>query len=160
VIILNTGGTFNKIYDKIAGRLVVPRSNAAVEDILQKIGLRAKVQGLIYKDSLEFDDSDRRSLLQAIIQSGEQSVVVVHGTDTMIQSAQVVASAQPDACVVFTGAMVPYSIDAGEASANLMLAIAKTRLAWQRGVFVAMHGEVASYDRIYKDRQRGVFCLK
>ena len=156
VIILNTGGTFNKIYDPIKGELVVPRDNKAVEDILERIHLAIPVRGLIYKDSLDFDRNDRAALLEAIVQS-RQDVVVVHGTDTMDLSAAFVASHVEDRCIVFTGSMVPYSIDGSEASANLMLAIAKVRYSPTPGVYIAMHGIVDRYDRVVKNRQRGVF---
>ncbi len=156
MIILNTGGTFNKIYDPILGKLIVPQDNRAVEEILQKIHLRVSVKGLIYKDSLEFDNRDREALLEAI-QRTKEDVVVVHGTDTMDRSAAFVAPYVGDRCVVFTGAMVPYSIDQTEASANLMLAIAKVRYCPRPGVYIAMHGIVDRFDRVVKNRQRGLF---
>ncbi len=160
MIILNTGGTFNKIYDPIAGRLIVPKHNRAVKEILQTLHLDIAVKGLIYKDSLAFDDNDREALTMAIKSSKAQSVVVVHGTDTMALSAAYVAKSVKEKCIVFTGAMVPYSIDKTEASANLMLAITKAIYYPSAGVFIAMHGLIAEYTKIYKDQKRGVFCLK
>ncbi|BCD67611.1 asparaginase domain-containing protein [Nitratiruptor sp. YY09-18] len=160
MIILNTGGTFNKIYDKIKGELIVPPSNQAIEEILQKCALKIPIKGLIYKDSLEFTQNDREELAQTVKELPQKSVIVVHGTDTMDKSAAFIAKQDIDKCIVLTGAMVPYAIDQSEASANLMLAIAKAKLAWESGVFIAMHGNVAEFDTIYKDRQRGVFCLK
>ena len=156
MIILNTGGTFNKIYDPIEGELIVPRHDEAIKDILKKIHLDIEVKGLIYKDSLEFDEDDRRALLEAI-QKSPGDVVVVHGTDTMETSAAFVAPHIRNKCVVFTGAMVPYSIDKAEASANLALAIAKAMYFRSDGVYIAMHGIVDRYDRVKKNRQRGVF---
>ena len=160
MIILNSGGTFNKIYDSIAGKLIVPKHNRAVEEIVKALHLAIPIQGLIFKDSLEFEESDRRALVDAIENSQEQSVVVVHGTDTMDLSAEYVAKRIKNRCIVFTGAMVPYSIDKAEASANLMLAIVKAMHYPSNGVFIAMHGLIAEYTKIYKDKKRGVFCLK
>ncbi|MRI59412.1 MAG: asparaginase [Epsilonproteobacteria bacterium] len=156
MIILNTGGTFNKIYDPLIGGLVVPKSDEAVRDIVRKLHMELEVRGLIYKDSLEFDDEDRKSLLEAI-KEHDGDVVVVHGTDTMERSAAFVAPYIEDRCVVFTGAMVPYSIDRAEASANLMLALAKALYFRSSGVYIAMHGIVDRYERVTKDRQRGLF---
>ncbi|BCD60755.1 MULTISPECIES: asparaginase domain-containing protein [unclassified Nitratiruptor] len=160
MIILNTGGTFNKIYDPIKGELIVPQNNDIVHDFLKKNFLQIEIQGLIYKDSLEFSDEDRELLLQAIKNCNRKRIVIVHGTDTMDKSAAFVAPYIHNQCVVFTGAMVPYSIDPVEASANLALAIAKVRYTYEDGVFIAMHGIVDRYDRVYKDRARGVFCQK
>ncbi|BAF70560.1 asparaginase domain-containing protein [Nitratiruptor sp. SB155-2] len=160
MIILNTGGTFNKIYDPIKGELVVPQNNDAIYDFLKKNFLQIETRGLIYKDSLEFSDADRELLLQTIKNCDSKQIVVVHGTDTMDKSAAFVAPYIHNKCVVFTGAMVPYSIDPAEASANLALAISKVQYAYEDGVFIAMHGIVEQYDRVYKDRARGVFCRK
>lgn len=158
--IVNTGGTFNKVYDPIRGALVVAQDNEAVLAILQAMRLSVPVDGLIYKDSLEMDESDRAKLCDYIAALQEDAIVVVHGTDTMDKSAAYVAKRLKDKCIVFTGAMVPFSIDKAEASANLALAMAKVQLAKEPGVFIAMHGLVAPYDRIYKDKQKGIFCLK
>ena len=160
MIILNTGGTLNKRYDKVAGKLVVPEDNRAVEDFLQRNCLDIKIEGLIYKDSLEFTEDDRKNLAQKIANCKDKAIVVVHGTDTMDTSAAFVARYIHNKCIVFTGAMVPYSIDKAEASANMILAIAKAKYMWEEGVFIAMHGIIASYEKIYKDKKRGVFCLK
>ncbi|SMC10156.1 asparaginase domain-containing protein [Nitratiruptor tergarcus] len=160
MIILNTGGTFNKIYDPIKGLLIVPKSNRAVEEIIKNINQNIAYKGLIYKDSLEFTDEDREKLVATIEKLDEKSIVVVHGTDTMDKSAAYVAQRVKDKCIIFTGSMIPYSIDKAEASSNLTLAIAKGLYAYEEGVFIAMHGIVAKHNRVYKDRQRGVFCLK
>jgi len=159
VIILNTGGTFNKRYDPIQGELIVPKDNRAVEEYLKKSCQDIAVRGLIYKDSLEFTDTDRQKLVEAV-RNTDGPVVIVHGTDTMDVSAQFLAKNFIDRLVVFTGAMVPFSIDQVEASANLTLAIAAVRLLGGRGVYIAMHGLVAPYHQIYKNRNKGVFCLK
>jgi len=159
VIILNTGGTFNKRYDPIKGELIVPKDNRAVEEYLTKSCQNIAVRGLIYKDSLEFSDKDRQELLEAV-RNIDGPVVIVHGTDTMDVSAQFLAKNLTDRLVVFTGAMVPFSIDPVEASANLTLAIAAARLLGGRGVYIAMHGLVAPYHQIYKNRNKGIFCLK
>ncbi|NPA03357.1 MAG: asparaginase [Epsilonproteobacteria bacterium] len=156
MIILNSGGTFNKVYDPIIGDLVVPKNNDAVEEILKKVNLSIPVYGLIYKDSLEFTQKDREKLLEAV--KGKRSVVIVHGTDTMEESATFLAKNLPkESCVVFTGSMYPYSIDPVQASANLMLAISKALYFWSEGVFIAMNGIVDSYERVKKDRKRGIF---
>ncbi len=160
MIILNTGGTFNKIYDPIKGRLVVPRSNEAVEEICKNFYFDFACKGLIYKDSLEFSEADREELAEAILAAQDRRIVVVHGTDTMDLSAAYAAKRVEGKCVVFTGAMVPFSIDKAEASSNLTLAIAKALYGYEEGVFIAMHGIVGRYERVYKDRKRGVFCLR
>ena len=158
--LFNTGGTFNKRYDPIRGELFVPADDRAVQRALEPLGanLDIVVTGLIYKDSLEMDDADRRILADALYGAQEERIVVVHGTDTMDRSAEAAAKrlGESGKCVVFTGAMVPFTIDGVEATANLTLAIASA-LTLPPGVYIAMHGLALPYTRIRKNRQKGHF---
>jgi len=81
---------------------------------------------------------------------------VVHGTDTMVQTAEVVGRARLEKTVVFTGAMVPYSVQGSDAPFNLGFALAMS-LALPVGAYVAMNGRVFSWDNVMKDRQEGQF---
>lgn len=160
MLILNTGGTFNKRYDPIAGELFVPCDNQAVEAIMATFAVAVPVEGLIYKDSLEMDETDRAVLCDAIASSNATMIIVVHGTDTIDKSALAVAAMQYDKTVVFTGAMVPFSIDPVEATANLAMAIGYARNA-PHGVHIVMQGISGTYERIIKNRELGKFeCLK
>lgn len=156
MLILNTGGTFNKRYDPIAGELFVPCDNHAVESVIQTFAVALRVEGLIYKDSLEMDETDRAALCDAIASSHATMIVVVHGTDTIDQSALAVAAMQCDKTVVFTGAMVPFSIDPVEATANLAMAIGYARNA-PHGVHIVMQGITGTYERVIKNRELGKF---
>lgn len=156
MLILNTGGTFNKRYDPIAGELFVPRDNQAVEAIMATFAVAVPVEGLIYKDSLEMDETDRAVLCDAIALSTATMIVVVHGTDTVDKSALAVAAMQYDKTVVFTGAMIPFSIDPVEATANLAMAIGYARNA-PHGVHIVMQGVCGTYDAVVKNREAGKF---
>ncbi len=158
VTILNTGGTFNKRYDPIEGVLLVPEDNVAVERAIASMrhNLAFDIRGLIYKDSLEMDDADRLALCDAIEEVATDAVIVVHGTDTMDQSARTVAERVAGKRVIFTGAMIPFSIDPVEATANLSLAIAAAQQA-KPGVFIAMHGLILPFEQIVKNRELGRF---
>ena len=156
MLILNTGGTFNKRYDPIRGELFVPRDNVAVEKILSTMNDSIACEGIIYKDSLEMDDDDRAFLANTIAQSDESHIIVIHGTDTMDQSARSVASLELGKVVVFTGAMVPFSIEPIEATANLAMAIGYAKLAGE-GVYIAMQGIAGAYTDIVKNRSAGKF---
>ncbi len=156
MIILNTGGTFNKRYDPIRGELFVPLDDAAVEAVLATFAKPMGVRGIIYKDSLEMGDEDRALLCRRIASLDVQRVVVVHGTDTMDQSAAAVASMGLDKTVVFTGAMVPWSIDPVEATANLAMAIGYAANA-REGVHIVIQGVAGEYGRVKKNRELGKF---
>lgn len=156
MVILNTGGTFNKRYDPIAGELFVPADNWAVETVCRVLATSIDIRGVIYKDSLEMDDADRALLCDVIRQSAQKRIVVVHGTDTMGLSAAAVAAAGLDKTVVFTGAMVPFSIDPIEATANLAMAMGYAQ-STSGGVSIVMQGVMGPYDRVKKNRELGKF---
>ena len=154
--IINTGGTFNKRYDLIKGELFVPSDNRAIEEILKSLVVDIPVTGIIYKDSLEMDNHDRSLLAQTISRCDEKIIIVVHGTDTMDLSAAYVESLGLDKVVVFTGAMIPFSIDPLEATANLTMAIGYTQNA-TTGVYIVMQGIMGNFERVKKNKSAGKF---
>lgn len=157
MLILNTGGTFNKRYNPISGALEVPFDNHAVESILKALHVKdCSVAGAVYKDSLDMDAEDRKTIARIVMASQEERIVIIHGTDTMQLSAAVLSGVVEGKCVVFTGAMLPYSIDATEASANLGMAMGFAQNG-AHGVYICMSGIVAPHDQIVKNRARGVF---
>ncbi|MCK9373385.1 MAG: asparaginase [Sulfuricurvum sp.] len=156
MVILNTGGTFNKRYDPISGELFVPADNGAIEAICRVLAISIDIRGIIHKDSLEMDEADRALLCDTIRQSAQERIVVVHGTDTMGLSAAAVAAAGLDKTVVFTGAMVPFSIDPIEATANLAMAMGYAQSV-SGGVSIVMQGVMGPYDRVKKNRKLGKF---
>ena len=156
MFILNTGGTFNKRYDPKSGELFVPGDNQAVDFVVSTFSESITVEGLLYKDSLEMTSEDRELLATTICQSDEKIIIVVHGTDTMDKSAQHIARLTLDKVVVFTGSMVPFSIDEVEATANLAMAIGYARNA-SNGVYIVMQGVCGAYDRVIKNREHGKF---
>lgn len=159
VLVLNTGGTFNKRYDPIRGELFVPQDNHAVESIVAEFqgNLSCRIQGLLYKDSLEMNAQDRAVMAQAILDADEARVLVVHGTDTMHLSAAYLAQACPAKRIVLTGAMLPYALGAQEAVTNFALSLGWLLAGDAPGVCIGMHGLVLPHAQIVKDRQNGVF---
>lgn len=156
MLIFNTGGTFNKRYDPVKGELFVPNDNRAVEEILQFLAVDIPLQGAIYKDSLEMDNHDRSVLAQNIVQSEAKTIIVVHGTDTMDLSAEYVASLGLDKVVVFTGAMVPFTIDPIEATANLSMALGYAKNGTS-GVYIVMQGVMGRHEQVKKNKSAGKF---
>ncbi|MFA5216033.1 asparaginase domain-containing protein [Sulfuricurvum sp.] len=154
--IINTGGTFNKRYDPLKGELFVPKDNAAVEAIISSFVVDIPLQGVIYKDSLEMDSHDRFVLGEMIAHSKENIIIVVHGTDTMDISAAYIESLALEKVIVFTGAMVPFSINPIEATANLSIAIGYANNV-QAGVHIVMQGVMGSFKQVKKNKFAGKF---
>lgn len=158
IFILNTGGTFNKIYDPVNGKLIVEENNNFLNEIIQKGKIsHYLLEGILYKDSLDFTQKDREILKQAIEKSGLSKILIIHGTDTIDQSAEFIAQHIQDKQIVFTGAMIPYSIQSVEAVANLMMGYGYLLASQQNGVFISMHGAVKPYNLIKKNKELGIF---
>lgn len=154
--IINTGGTFNKRYDPIRGELFVPNDDRAIEAILKSLVSDIAVSGVVYKDSLEMDDQDRKILGETIARCDEKTVIVVHGTDTIDLSAAYIDALKLDKTVVFTGAMVPFHIDPLEATANLSMAIGYACNAGV-GVYIVIQGVMNSFEQVKKNKSAGKF---
>jgi L-asparaginase len=158
ILIINTGGTFNKVYDEIKGELVIPKSSKNLKKLVKKAYKNVmNIKGIIYKDSLEFKDKDRKKLLQTIQDSRYNKIIVIHGTDTMNISAQFVSQAKLKKQIVFTGAMKPASIDETEAIANLSLALSFLNGDVKNGIYIAMHSIVKKHNKIFKNKELGLF---
>lgn len=159
--IMNTGGTFNKVYDPIGGMLEVPYDNEAIEEIVESFAYDVEIAGMLYKDSLDITDEDRQQLIDIIDVDDEEVYVIVHGTDTMDLTAAALAKwmeeDEEERVIVLTGAMVPYSIDKTEASVNLGMALGYAATQPAPGVYICMSGIIAPYDRIKKNREEGIF---
>lgn len=159
VCIINTGGTFNKIYNQINGNLEIEPNNEIIKKILNSSFAHLNhisLEGIIFKDSLEFNAEDRALLVDTIKQVKQNKIIVIHGTDTMDQSAEFVSAHIEDKCVIFVGAMKPFSIDHIEATANLSLALGYIQNAPQ-GIYISMQGLIKPYNLLKKNRETGIF---
>ena len=160
ITVLNTGGTFNKRYNPISGELEVPKDGIALERIVANChNIEFDIKNIISKDSLEFTNEDREFLYETINTSCE-NIIIVHGTDTLDITAKFLDEKNIDKKIVLTGAMVPMSIDETEAVMNFSQAIGFLNGELKSGVYVSMHGAVASYDMLLKDRELGRFLIK
>ncbi|ALU91385.1 asparaginase protein [Herbaspirillum rubrisubalbicans M1] len=154
--IIATGGTFDKHYDEIAGQLGFDQSH--LPDVIARARITTEVclETLRLLDSLEMQDADRQRVLQACQASPQQAIVIVHGTDTMQQTAQVLGPALSDKTVVLTGAMIPYEIANSDALFNFGFACGVAQVL-PPGVYVAMNGRIFAWNKVAKNRSAGVF---
>lgn len=159
MLILNCGGTFNKRYNPIDGTLEVPYDNDTIEKILSSCEYEFALAGVIYKDSLEMDFGDRKMLAQIILESDEDTFVLVHGTDTMDVTAQFLDEVLKEKKVILTGAMRPFEIDTIEASFNLGMACGFARAVSESGVYICMNGYTVTWDKMAKNKKQGKFEL-
>ncbi len=159
ILLISTGGTFNKVYNPLQGTLPVDNSSKALTEIASKWLCEFEIMNIIGKDSLEINSQDRLKLLATINQSEYENIIVIHGTDTMELTAENLADSDLEKKIILTGAMVPYSIDPVEATANLASAFGYLQGVNDNGVYLVMHGLFGSYENIKKDRKKGKFIL-
>ncbi|HSH84821.1 MAG TPA: asparaginase domain-containing protein [Guyparkeria sp.] len=163
LILVDTGGTFNKRYEPLDGQLIVTSGSSAMRSILASAEMNLDVTWLqpVCKDSLEMTDADRDAIVAALrpemTRQPEAPVVIIHGTDTMHQTGEVLATALPGRCIVLTGSMRPYETDPVEPAFNLGLALGFVQAAPAPGVYLAMSGLVRPLGRLVKDRAAGNF---
>jgi L-asparaginase len=151
------GGTFDKRYDPISGKLVFDGTQlpAIVERV--RLTIPVTIEALMQIDSLDMKPADRERVAAACRAAPESAIVITHGTDTMPETAAVLGPEfTAGKTIVLTGAMVPYSITASDALFNLGFACAAAQTL-PSGVWIAMNGRVHRWDRVRKNREAGVF---
>ncbi|MGE5715180.1 MAG: asparaginase domain-containing protein [Acidobacteriota bacterium] len=154
--ILVTGGTFDKEYDELAGRLFFQDTHVPEMLRLGRCHVDVAVRTVMMVDSLDMTDGDREMILANCRQSPEDRIVITHGTDTMVETARVLAAGSLAKTIVLTGAMVPYAFGSSDGLFNLGSALSFAQVL-APGVYIAMNGRVFAWDRVRKNKELGVF---
>ncbi|MFK5938200.1 MAG: asparaginase domain-containing protein [Sulfurimonas sp.] len=157
MLILNSGGTFNKRYNELNGELEVPYDNYVIEKILDSMDYKYALAGVVYKDSLDMDANDRKMIAQIIMESQDDTFIVIHGTDTIELSAEFLDEIFDDRKIILTGSMKPFEIDNVEATLNLGMAIGFSKGTNENGVYICMNGHVKPWNQLVKNRALGKF---
>jgi L-asparaginase len=154
--ILVTGGTFDKEYDERNGKLYFKDSHIREMLTLGRSKLNVEIRTLMMIDSLDMTAADRDLIAHACLTSPEDRIVITHGTDTMADTARVLAAVVHDKIIVLTGAMIPYKFGSSDGLFNLGSALAFAQSLTQ-GVYVVMNGRCFGAGRVRKNRDTGVF---
>lgn len=156
--VLITGGTIAKRYDEISGELLFDEGH--FEKMLKQGRCKAElnIETIMMKDSLEMNDADRESIYNAVNQAKEKAIMITHGTDTMVETAQKLSTIKGKT-IVLVGAMIPYAFKNSDALFNVGCALGAVSVLGE-GVFVVMNGKVFAWDGVVKDRVGGVFVGK
>ncbi|MGB5918985.1 asparaginase domain-containing protein, partial [Arcobacter sp.] len=143
ITVLNTGGTFNKRYNPIKGELEVPTDNVALDKIIKSChNVTFDIKNIVSKDSLYFTDEDRETILEEVQNSTSDKIIIIHGTDTVDLTSKFFDGKIEGKVIVFTGAMVPMSIDEVEATMNFSQALGFLNAEVKSGIYISMHGVV------------------
>ena len=151
-----TGGTFDKEYDELTGTLHFEATHLPEMLRRGRCMIDVSVDVLMMIDSLEMKEAHRVHIVQACRAAVESQIVITHGTDTMVETARVLAAEVPDKTIVLTGAMVPYAFGSSDGLFNLGSALSFVQTL-PPGVYIAMNGRYFTADNVAKNRNVGVF---
>jgi L-asparaginase len=151
-----TGGTFDKEYDEIEGKLFFRDTHLPEMLKLGHCKVELDIRTLMMIDSINMKDPDRAIIMQNCRNAEEERIVITHGTDTMVETARLLGAAIKDKTIVLTGAMIPYRFGSSDGLFNLGSALAFVQIL-PHGVYVTMNGRFFTYDNVVKNKQLGMF---
>jgi L-asparaginase len=151
-----TGGTFDKEYNELTGKLYFNDSH--VQDLLEmgRCHVPVEVRTLMMIDSLEMTEEDRNAILYQCEQCAEERIVITHGTDTMSITAAMLGAHIKNKTIILTGAMIPITFGSSDGLFNLGSAIAFAQTL-PSGVYIAMNGRYFKFDNVRKNKETGRF---
>ena len=156
IMVFVTGGTFDKEYDELHGKLFFKDTHVAEMLKVARCKVDLEVRTLMMMDSLDMTPSDRKIIADNCKSTPSRHIVIAHGTDTMVETAAILAKEIKDKTIVLTGAMIPYKFGSSDGLFNLGSALAFAQ-ALPHGVYVAMNGRYFNWNEVRKNREIGEF---
>lgn len=156
VRIFITGGTFDKEYNELNGTLFFKDTHLPEMLQLGRCLVEVDIRTLMMIDSLEMTNEDRQLIARHCNQADEDKIIITHGTDTMAETATMLAGLVQNKTVVLTGAMVPYKFGSSDGLFNLGSAMAFVQTL-SLGVYVVMNGRYFNANNVRKNKQTGEF---
>jgi L-asparaginase len=151
-----TGGTFDKEYNELDGTLFFKDTHLPEMLKLGRSKVEVDIRTLMMIDSLEMTNEDRQLILHQCQNAEEDKIIITHGTDTMTDTAALLADQIKDKTIVITGAMIPYKFGSSDGLFNLGGAIAFVQTL-PHGVYIAMNGQYFKAGTVRKNRKTGSF---
>ena len=155
--ILITGGTFDKSYNHISGDLFFEKTH--IPEMLErsKCRLDVNVKTLMMIDSLEMTKKDIEKIIDECKKTKSSRIVITHGTDTMVNTAEKIAEKIKNKTIVLTGAMIPYAFgSSSDGFFNLGSALSFVQTL-DIGVYIAINGQYFNFNQVKKNKEKGYF---
>tara|TARA_B110000444_G_scaffold39182_1_gene34946 strand:+ start:343 stop:828 length:486 start_codon:yes stop_codon:yes gene_type:complete len=158
IVILTTGGTFDKIYFDANSEYSI--GEPCISSILDEGNVMSdyRVQSILKKDSLDITHSEREIIKKSVIECEEERIIITHGTDTMVETAKFLEDIK-EKTIVLTGAMQPARFKKTDAIFNSGFAYAAA-LSLENGVYIAMSGQIFNSNNVRKNIDLGKFECK
>ncbi|MFT4759167.1 MAG: L-asparaginase [Saprospiraceae bacterium] len=153
-----TGGTFDKEYNFISGKLFFKDTHLKEMFNRGRCSLDIDVKTLMMVDSLEMTDGDREIIASNCRRTKSKQILLTHGTDTMVATAEYLHSRKIEGkTIVLTGAMIPYAFgNSSDGFFNLGSSLAFAQIL-PPGVYVVMNGRYFDWDKVKKNLKTGYF---
>ena len=155
IAILTTGGTFDKIYfDANSGYSI---GEPCISSILDEGNVTSefRIKSILKKDSLDINQKERELIKKSVIECEEERIIIIHGTDTMVETAKFLEEIK-DKTIVLTGSMQPARFKKTDAIFNSGFAFAAA-LSLENGVYIAMNGKIFNSSNVRKNIDLGRF---
>ena len=155
IAILTTGGTFDKIYFDANSEYSI--GEPCISSILDEGNVMSdyRVQSILKKDSLDITHNEREIIKKSVIECEEESIIITHGTDTMVETAKFLEDIE-EKTIVLTGAMQPARFKKTDAIFNSGFAYAAA-LSLENGIYIAMSGQIFNSNNVRKNIDLGKF---
>ena len=154
--IFATGGTFDKEYDEISGKLFFKETHLHELLNLGRSQLNVKIETLMMVDSLEMTNSEKNCIVEKCKKEKTNRIIITHGTDTMVDTANLIAKHIHDKTIILTGAMIPIKFGSSDGLFNLGSALSFIQVI-KPGVYITMNGRYFKWDNVSKNKKIGVF---
>ena len=154
--IFATGGTFDKEFNEINGELYFKETNLYELLELGRSQLDVKIETLMMIDSLKMSKDDRKYIINKCKNEKTDRIIITHGTDTMVETAKLLAEKITDKTVIFTGAMIPIKFGSSDGLFNLGSALSFVQTL-EPGVYITMNGRYFTWNNVYKNKKLGIF---
>ena len=153
--IFTTGGTIDKVYFDARSDFQV--GEPQIVEILKMVNVAVAyhVETLFRKDSLDLTDADRVHIAEQVRQTPCRHVLITHGTDTMVNTAQSLQGIT-DKTIVLVGSLTPARFKHTDAEFNIGFALSAVQ-ALPPGVYLAMNGCIFDPAHVRKNRERNRF---
>lgn len=153
--IFTTGGTIDKVYydDKDDFKI----GESLISKLLQEaqVPYDYSIESLLKKDSLELTDQDRDLIHKAVQEEKLDRILITHGTDTMVKTAQKLSNLA-DKTIVLTGALKPARFKESDAAFNVGTALAAVQIM-PTGTYIAMNGQIFDPENCRKNKDKNRF---
>ena len=151
-----TGGTFDKEYNELNGELYFKETHLHEMLELGRSQLKVDIETIMMKDSLEMSKNNRNTIVQKCLESDENQILITHGTDTMVETAKLLAEKITTKTIVLTGAMIPYKFGSSDGLFNLGSALSFLQ-SLPKGIYIAMNGNIFNWNNVKKNKELGLF---